>query len=140
MERIETMKTLLLSLAAVAALGAVAAPAAAQPYGDYGRYDHRYEHHGYGRLDTAYVDSLDWKITNAARHGVISWGEARSLRGDLRAVQPLAWRVQTGAARPWEVERLQRTVSRIEYAVNRQPRYDRDGRGYDRYDRGDGWR
>jgi opacity protein-like surface antigen len=131
------MKTLLLSLAAVAALGAAVAPAAAQPYGDDGRYDHRYEGRGYGRLDTSYVDSLEWKITNAARQGVISWGEARSLKGDLRAVQPLAWRVQTGSARPWEVDRLQRTVSRIEYAVNRPPRYDR---GYGHYDRGDGWR
>jgi len=117
------MNKLLLSLAAVAALGAAAAPAAAQPYGDYGRYDHRYENRGYGRLDTAYVDSLQWKITNAAREGRISWGEARALKGDLREVQPLAWRVQTGQARGWEVERLQRTVDRIEYAVNHPPRY-----------------
>jgi opacity protein-like surface antigen len=119
------MKKLLLSLAAVAALGAAAAPAAAQPYGD---WDHRYEGPGYGRYDTAYVDSLAWKINNAAREGRISWGEARSLRGELRDVQPLAWRAQTGQARGWEMARLERTVNHIENAVNRG--------GYGRY----GWR
>lgn len=128
------MNKILLSLAAVAALGAVAAPAAAQPWGGYDHryenrsydrryddrgYDHRYDDRGYVRLDTAYVDSLDWKITNAARYGHISWGEARELKGELRDVQPLAWRVQTGQARGWEVDRLQRAVSHIEYAVNR---------------------
>jgi opacity protein-like surface antigen len=121
------MKKLLLSLAAVAALGAAAAPAAAQPYG------YRYDHGGYGRLDTSYVDGLEWKITAAARDGRISWGEARALKGELRDVQPLAWRVQTGQARGWEVARLQRAVSHIEYAVNREPRY--AGYGY-----GGGWR
>jgi opacity protein-like surface antigen len=133
MERIETMKKLLLSLAAVAALGAAAAPAAAQPYGDWGHYDHGNEGRSYGRLNTAYVDSLEWKITAAAREGRISWGEARGLKYELREVQPLAWRVETGAARGWEVERLQRTVRHIEYAVNRAPRYGR-------YDGGYGWR
>jgi hypothetical protein len=122
------MKKLLLSLAAVAALGAAAAPAAAQPYGEWGRYDHG----GYRRLDTSYVDGLEWKITAAARDGRISWGEARALKGELREVQPLAWRVETGQARGWEVERLQRSVSHIEYAVNRAPRY--AGYGYG------GWR
>lgn len=122
MERYETMKKLLLSLAAVAALGAAAAPAAAQPYGD---WDHRYDDRAYGRYDTGYVDSLEWKINNAARQGRISWGEARELRGELREVQPLAWRVQTGQARGWEVDRLQRAVNHIEYAVNRG--------GYGRY-------
>jgi hypothetical protein len=120
------MKTLLLSLAAVAALGAVAAPAAAQPWGG---YDHRYEDRGDGRLNTAYVDSLEWKITAAARDGRISWGEARELKGELREAQPLAWRVQTGQARGWEVERLERAVNHIEYAVNRAPRYERYGYG-----------
>jgi hypothetical protein len=136
------MKKLLLSLAAVAALGAVAAPAAAQSWGDHGRYHHR----GYSnsRLDTAYVDSLDWKISNAAQEGRISWGEARGLRDELRQVQPIAWRLQTGQAGGWEAQRLERTVARIESAVNRGPRYGRYDRGdqYGRYDRHDryGWR
>lgn len=121
------MKKLLLSLAAVAAVGATAAPAAAHPAGDYGRYDQRYDHRGPARLDTAYVDSLEWKIDNAAREGRISWGEARGLKRDLREAQPLAWRYQTGQARGWEVERLQRTVSRIEYAVNRGPYHGHGG-------------
>ncbi|MFC3071472.1 hypothetical protein [Phenylobacterium soli] len=135
------MKKLLLPLAAVAALGAAAAPAAAQSWG----YDHHDRgDYGYGgRLDTSYVDSLDWKITNAAREGRISWGEARGLKQDLREVQPLAWRVQTGAANRWEAERLERTVAHIEQAVNRGGRYGRYDRGdrddrYDRYDRN--WR
>lgn len=130
------MKKLLLSLAAVAAVGAAAAPAAAQGWG----YDHRdhYTYNGYGggRLDTSYVDSLEWKINNAAQEGRISWGEAQSLRTQLRQVQPIAWRVQTGQANGWEAERLQRTVSRIENAVNSYPRYGRYDRR-DRYDRDD---
>lgn len=125
------MKKLLLSLAAVAALGAVAAPAAAQQWSG---YDHRYEDRGGGRLNTGYVDGLEWKINSAARDGRISWGEARALKGELREVQPLAWRVQTGQARGWEVERLERAVDHIEYAVNRAPRYERD------YGYGRGWR
>lgn len=133
------MKKLLLSLAAVAALGATAAPAAAQSWGhDHDRYDGRYQDRYEGRyegryasrLDTSYVDGLDWKITNAAREGRISWGEARGLRDQLRQVQPIAWRVQTGSASRWEADRLERTVNRIESAVNR------GGYGY-RHDRDD---
>jgi len=127
------MKKLILSLAAVAAVGAAAAPAAAQSYRDHGRYDQSYGRQYDSRLNTAYVDSLDWKIRNAAQERRISWDEARSLRSELRQVQPLAWRVQTGEARGWEVERLQRTVARVEQAVNRGSRYGR----YDRYDRDD---
>ncbi|WP_133254947.1 hypothetical protein [Phenylobacterium hankyongense] len=108
------MKKILLSLAAVAALGAAAAPAAAQPWNP-GR---AYDNHGSGQLTTSYVDSLDWKISNAAREGRISWQDARQLRGDLRQAQPIAYRVQTGEARGWERQRLQTTVSRIEQAVN----------------------
>jgi hypothetical protein len=123
------MKKILLSLAAVAALGATAAPAAAQSWGD--RYDHgRYDRHYDSRLNTAYVDGLQWKIENAARERRISWGEAQSLKSELRQVQPLAWRVQTGQARGFEVERLERVVNRIDSAVNRAPHY-----AYDRYDR-----
>ena len=139
------MKKLLISLAAVAVLGAAAAPAAAQSWGDHGRYDHRGDQrYGDSRLNTAYVDSLDWKINNAAQQGRISWGEARGLRDELRQVQPIAWRVQTGQAGGWEAQRLERTVARIESAVNRGPRYGRYDRGdeYGRYDHRDhyGWR
>ena len=132
------MKTLLLSLAAIAAVGTAASPAAAQPWRgdhDHGRYEHRTGYRN-GRLTTAYVDGLEWKINNAARQGRISWGEARELRREFRQVQPLAWRVETGSARRWEVERLDRAVTRIEQAVN-----DRGGRG-GRYAEGryGGWR
>lgn len=121
------MKKILLSLAAVGAVVTAAAPAAAQPWRDYGhdagRYDGRYDGyhqpHRDGRLTTAYVDSLDWKIRAAARDGRISWDQARALRGEFRAVQPIAWRVQTGQANRWETERLERTVDHIEYAVSR---------------------
>src|SRR4051812_37042958 len=100
------MKKLILSLAAVAALGAAAAPAAAQGYRDYGRYDQQYGNRYDNRLNTAYVDSLDWEISNAAQERRISWGEAQSLRNQLRQVQPLAYRVETGQARGWEAQRL----------------------------------
>lgn len=124
------LKKTLLSIAALGAAAAVAAPAAAQPWRDYdhGRDGGYHQAYGYGRLTTSYVDGLDWKITNAAREGRISWGEARELRREFREVQPIAWRVQTGEASRWEAARLDRTVSRIERAVS-QPRYgwnDRD--------------
>jgi hypothetical protein len=121
------MKKILLSLAAVGALAAGAAPAAAQPWR--GDYDGGYHESYRGRLTTAYVDSLDWKIRNAAREGRISWGEARELRGEFREVQPIAWRVETGRADRWETMRLQRTVDHIEWAVHRG---DRDGYGWRR--------
>lgn len=128
------MKKLILSLAAVAAMGAAAAPAAAQSYRDHGRYDQSYGRQYDSRLNTAYVDSLDWKISNAAQERRISWSEAQSLRNQLRQVQPIAWKVETGQARGYEAQRLEQTVARIESAVNRGPaygRYDRD----DRYER-----
>lgn len=136
------MKKILLSLAAVGALAAAAAPAAAQPWGDYGRDYGRHDVYRQddrsGRLTTPYVDSLDWKITNAAREGRISWDEARELRHQFREVQPIAWRVQTGEASRWEVARLDRTVSRIEQAVNGSDHGWRDDRG--RWGDRDGWR
>jgi len=98
------------------ALGSAAATTAqAQPW----------HHGGYSdsRLTTSYVDGLDWKINNAARYGRISWGQARDLRGELQAMKPVAWRVQTGQARPWEVNRLENFVNRVDnltqgYAYN----------------------
>jgi len=111
------MKKMLLALAAAGALGTAAAPAAAQPWrGDHGgRQDFGGAPY---RLTTPYVDSLDWKITNAAQEGRISWGEARSLRREYLRVKPIAWRVQAGEASGGEVQRLDRVVSRIEEAVN----------------------
>jgi len=117
------MKKILLSLAAVGAVVAAAAPAAAQPWRDYGpgpaRFDGYHQPYHDGRLSTGYVDSLDWKIRNAARNGRISWDQARALRGEVRAVQPIAWRVQTGQASRWETARLERTVDHVEYVVSR---------------------
>ena len=110
----------------LALTGAIATSATAQPYR---HYERGYNDYGrsYGNvpqeLTTSYVDSLEWKINNAAQEGRISWGEARELRREFRQVRPLAWRVQTGEARPWEVERLDRAVTHIEVAVNRGGRY-----------------
>jgi hypothetical protein len=106
------MKKILISLAALGVMGAAAAPAAAQPWRDDGRFYHQ-DYRG-DRLSTRYVDSLDWRITNAAHDGRISWGEAREMRGDLRSVHDLAWRNETGGIRPWEYRRLSDTVRRIE--------------------------
>jgi len=120
------MKTILLSLTAAAALAAAVSPAAAQPYG----------YHPapvYSQATTGYVDGLDWKITNAAREGRISWPEARDLHAQLRDVQPIAYRVETGRANGWERQRLDRTVARIERALHNYARYDRDDR-FDRFD------
>ena len=103
--------------------GIAAAPTAAQAQ--------RYYDRGYDRgrqLDTSYVDSLDWRINNAARMGAISWRTANRLRADLPRVQPIAWRVETGRASRGEYMRLARTVNRIEaatntYAATRYPPY-----------------
>lgn len=120
------MKMLLISLSA-AALAAAVTPAAAQPYG-------YHREPPVSQATTGYVDSLDWKITNAAQQGRISWQQARELRGELRQVQPIAYRVQTGQANPWQRQRLDRTVARIESALNGYARNDRYDRRYDRYD------
>jgi hypothetical protein len=109
-------KIIIASATALTMTGMAAGMAQAQPGRYYNRYDPRYDR-GYDRrvdrLSTSYVDSLDWKIQNAARHGRISWNEARDLQGDLNRVKPLAWRYQTGEARPFEINRLRRTVDRI---------------------------
>jgi hypothetical protein len=116
-------KIALIGASALAVSAASTVAVQAQPYGYHGpAYDNR--------LNTSYVDGLDWKITNAAQRGIISWGEARELRGELRSVQPLAYRVQTGQARGWEIQRLTNVVNRIDSATNRYAsndrRYDRD--------------
>ncbi|MDB5447660.1 MAG: hypothetical protein JWQ97_2977 [Phenylobacterium sp.] len=95
------------------------------------------------QLTTPYVDSLDWRITNAAQEGRISWGEARQLRTELRSVHDLAWRNQTGQINRWQYQRLANAVHHIEmrtsgHASNGNPRYGYgygDGAGYDH-----GWR
>ena len=112
-------KIIIASATALAMTGMAAGMAQAQP----GRYYDRGYDRGYQRnqrvdkLSTSYVDSLDWKIQNAARHGRISWREAQDLKSDLNRVKPLAWRYQTGEARQWEVNRLERTVDRINAEV-----------------------
>ena len=139
------MKKILIALAATTALAAAAAPAAAQDWRrDNDRqwdqrhdrqWDQRHDRRADHRLTTAYVDSLDWKIRNAVQERRISRQDARQLRDELRQVQPLAWRVETGRASGWEHQRLERVVNRIERAVTsyarHERRYDRDyGYGY----------
>jgi hypothetical protein len=124
----KSMKTIGLIGASALALTAVsAAPSLAQPWRA-PAYDHGYDRSYDRRIDSSYVDSLDWRITNAARQGMISWQDARAMRADLRQVQPIAYRVQTGRASNWEYRRLMRVVNRIEaatrtYAVNAPPRW-----------------
>ena len=121
MLKLKTMA--LIGASALAVSAASTMTAQAQPWFNHGpAYD--------SRLNTSYVDSLDRKITHAAQGGVISWDEARELRGELRSVQPLAYRVQTGQARGYEIQRLRSVVNRIDaetsrYAYNDR-RYDRD--------------
>jgi hypothetical protein len=117
--------------AAALALGAVGSTGA---HGQDWRHRAPVAHADAGRLSSGYVDSLDWKITNAARNRVISWNEARDLRGQLRSVQNIAYRVQSGQASNWEYRRLDRTVGRIEAAINRYAANDR-GRYDHRYRR-----
>lgn len=145
------MRKFLIPLAAVAALAASAAPAAAQTWrGDQNdnrgysqhrgdTYD-RGDDNGYGQnrghggqQTTGYVERLEWKINTAAREGRISRGEARALLAELRQLQPIAWRVQTGQANGWEQRRLSQGVNRIETAVNS----DRYAGRNDRYERGE---
>jgi hypothetical protein len=87
------------------------------------RHDQGRDHEdlrGGGQLTTGYVDGLQWRIQQAAREGRISWGQARNLQQDLTRVQPIAFRYQTGQARRWEVDQLQRVVSRIEAVTGRR--------------------
>jgi hypothetical protein len=116
--------TKLKKIAAIAAstlaLGGFTVATTAQAQG----WRHGYYNRGVdSRLTTSYVDGLDWKINNAAQYGRISWGQARNLRGELQTMKPIAWRVQTGQARPWEVNRLETFVNRVDsltqgYAYN----------------------
>lgn len=114
-----TIKTFAAIAASTLAIGGTAVSMAhAQPWND--------QYYSDNRLTTSYVDSLEWRINNAADHRVISRGQARDLLDQLRSVQPLAWRYQTGQASPWEVRRLETVVNRIEtatstYAYNRPP-------------------
>jgi hypothetical protein len=106
-------KIIIGSSAALAMTGASVGVAQAQAGRYYDRgYDRGHEQR-VDRLSTSFVDGLDWRIDNAVREGRISWREARDLKNDLNQVKPLAWRYQTGQARPWEIQRLQRTVDRI---------------------------
>jgi hypothetical protein len=134
------MKTMLLSLAALGAVAATAAPAAAQPWPGYAAdYGYRGAAYADARLTVGDIDRLDWRIFDAARDHRISWDEARDLRQEVREVQPIAWRVQTGRASGWEAARLDRVVTHVERAIDR-PGFGWGDRGWP--DRGgdDGWR
>ena len=142
------MKTILISLTAAAALAAAAAPAVAQDWrgqSDYGqRYDQRQDYgrgsQVYGRgVSMSYIDSLDWKITSAERNRVISQREAQQLRAELRQVRDTAWWARTGQASRWDRERLDRSIARIEAAVNRYAANDRRGPN-DGYGQRNDWR
>jgi hypothetical protein len=121
----KTLKALALIGASALAVSAVSTAAAqAQPWHDYGPA--RYAPASDARLTTGYVDRLDARVANAARERLISWQEARDLRGELRDARALAWRVQTGRADRWEVRRLGNSLGRVEAAVSRYAYNDRD--------------
>jgi len=108
----KTLNTLaLIGASALSLTAAAAAPAMAQPWNYAPAYD--------APLTTSYVDSLHWRIDDAVRDGRMSPMEARRLHAELRRVQPLTWRVETGRASNMEFARLSRTVNRVEAAVNR---------------------
>lgn len=140
-------KIALAGLGALTLVGAMTTPAAAQPYGreqrgydgrghDNRSYDNYRDRDGDRRgaevrtLTSGYVDSLEWRINNAAREGRISWGQARQLRSELLQIQgPAIYRVENGRASEWEYRRVTNVVSRIEAATGgyanerRGPRY-----------------
>jgi hypothetical protein len=113
------MKTLAAIAASTIALsGAAVTAAQAQPW-NHGHYSAGAD----SRLMTPYVDGLAWKIDNARNQGRISWRQAQDLHAQLASVQPLAFRYQSGQARPGEVQRLAAVVNRIDgmtqgYAYN----------------------
>ena len=105
------MRNIILATTAVLVIsGAVSGVAQAQSSRYYG-YSRDYSRQD--RLSTANVDRLNWRIRNAAREGRIDWREARDLQNQLNEVKPLAYRYETGQARQWEVNRLERTVDRV---------------------------
>jgi hypothetical protein len=134
------MKKHALALAASTALAAaVLAPAmaSAQPWRNDRDYARTYDR-GYGRgyavphhLTSGYVDGLYWKLDNAAAEGRLSWREANRLKAELRPVQEFAYPVETGRASPWQRQRLERVVSRIDAALAGGGRYgSRNAYGY----------
>jgi hypothetical protein len=120
------MRTFILAAAAAGALAAAAVPAAAQQryQGDYNRgnqggYDQRGDRGGVDyHLTSGYVDGLFWKLDNAAQEGRMSRREAVQLKRELRQVQEFANPVETGRASNWQYQSLQRTVARIDQALN----------------------
>ncbi len=141
-------KTMVAAGFAALLLGAAAAPAAAQDYrGERRGYDNAYRNDAYRNdargeanyrgarnLNSSYVDSLEWRITNAAQERRLSWGQARQLTQELRQIQgPMIYRVENGRASDWEFRRVNNVVNRIEAATRGYARNDRR----DRYDRDD---
>jgi len=124
MTKMKTLAAIAASTVAISGLGFTAAQAQDWRHHEYSDY----RGGGDQRLMTPYVDGLAWKIDNARNQGRISWREARDLHAQLSSVQPLAWRYQTGQARPYEVQRLAMVVNRIDnltqgYAYNNRRPY-----------------
>lgn len=129
--------------ASIVMAGAIVAPAMAQPYGNYQHgYDNgRREYQDAGRatvgrnLTSSYVDSLEWRINNAAQQGRISRFEARRLLSDLRQIQgPAIYRVENGRATDWEIRHVSSIVSRIQAATEGYASNGREGRhGYEEH-------
>ena len=131
------MNTAAIGLASLLLAATIVAPAVAQPYRDYQR-DQEHEHRDYqdrarepvGRnLTSSYIDSLEWRIGNAAQQGRVSRYEARRLLSELRQIQgPAIFRVENGRANSWEVRRVSNVVDRIEAATGGYGPHRRDDR------------
>ena len=110
---------------------AVAAPGLTQPYerGDDGRRggeEHFRRDQAGPNLTSSYVDSLEWRINNAAQEGRISRYQARRLVSELRQIQgPAIYRVENGRASGQEIRRVSDVVSRIEAATQGGASYGR---------------
>ncbi|HEY2750183.1 hypothetical protein [Phenylobacterium sp.] len=109
------MKKTLLGLTAAAALAAAVAPAAAQPWRTYGVNDHG---SAYGVQDGSGYRAYEWRIRNAVNEGRISGGQAQQLLGELHQLRPLAWRLDTGRAGPWERQELARGLGHVQAGLN----------------------
>ena len=141
------MTRILLGLTAAAALAAAIAgpaaaqswndgraPAYAQPYGGQGYAQPYGQAYGWDRdnrrddVSQRSLEGLAWRIDSAARDGRISRGQARQLRDDLRQLQRVARRVETGQADGRERQQVRWSAQRIETALNGYGQGGRDDR------------
>jgi hypothetical protein len=77
--------------------------------------------HAHGKAEhrkTRYLDRLEWNVDDAVRYGKVSASDGRRLVSELRQVRPIAFRAGMGNANAAERDRLDRTVEKVERAIN----------------------